>query len=113
MRDDLAGMLLTLLFFPVAVFSAPGTSKEITVRTESYPRPPYSGATYYFYEQGHQVICTKQAVCNKFDECDINYQKGRFIDPQDVDAFEKTPPILIPTPKLNKHKCLTKFEFIK
>ena len=28
----------------------------ITVRTENYPRPPYSGATYYIYDQSERTI---------------------------------------------------------
>lgn len=39
----------------------------ITIRTETYPRPPYSGATSYVYERDGKVICTKLAVCDKYD----------------------------------------------
>lgn len=43
-----------------SVSGAPVSSDDITIRTESYPRPPYSGATCYFYEKGNQTMCTKR-----------------------------------------------------
>lgn len=86
---------------------------RITVRTENYPRPPYSGATYYIYERDGEVICTKLEVCNKYDDCSIEYKKGRYKDEEDVetgDPYGKTAAVLIPTSKLRKHVCLTKFK---
>ena len=93
--------------------AATQSGNEITVRTESYPRPPYSGATYYLYERANEVICTKLEVCNKFGECGVDYKTGLFKEEEDKDAFEKTPPIPIPHEKLKKHRCLTKFGLLK
>jgi len=84
----------------------------VTIRTENFPRPPYSGATYYIYERDGEVICTKLRVCNKYDDCDTEYRKGSYKDPEDVETGEpygKTDPVLIPNSKLKKHVCLTKF----
>ena len=87
----------------------------ITVRTESYPRPPYSGATYYIYEQSGRTICTKLEVCNKFDQCGVQYIKGAYRDKEDQDTgdpYQESPAILIPRAKLNKHVCLRRFKLI-
>ena len=73
---------------------------DITVRTENYPRPPYSGATYYIYERDGQTICTK-------------YVKGSYKDEEDVqtgDPYGKTDAVVIGKEKLAKHVCLTKFK---
>jgi hypothetical protein len=89
---------------------------RITVRTERYPRPPYSGATYYIYERGDEVICTKLEVCNKYDECSTEYRKGSFKEEEDVETGEpygKTDAVVIPTAKLRKHVCLTRFKLLK
>ena len=87
----------------------------ITVRTESYPRPPYSGATYYIYEQSGRTICTKLEVCNKFDECSAEYFKGAYRATEDQDTgnpYDQTEPVLIPRAKLNKHACLRRFKLV-
>ncbi len=97
-----------------AVAAGPSQAQgDITVRTEGYPRPPYSGATYYFYERANQVVCTKLEVCNKFDECSVEYRKGLLKDEQDRDPFERTDPVPIAAAKLVKHKCLTRFGLAK
>lgn len=83
------------------------------IRTENFPRPPYSGATYYIYERNEKVICTKLEVCNKYDQCDVTYKKGSYKDEMDIETGEpygKTDPVAIPTNKLRKHVCLTKFK---
>lgn len=85
---------------------------SINVRTEAYPRPPYSGATYYIYERDGNVICTKLAVCEKYDECDTSYHAGVFKDPEDVQTGEPyggSPAVTIPEAKLRKHQCLARF----
>ncbi len=90
-------------------------TKRIYIRTENYPRPPYSGATYYIYERDDEVICTKLEVCNKYDECSVKYVKGKYKADEDVETGEpygQTDPVLIPTSKLRKHVCLTKFKLI-
>ena len=87
----------------------------ITVRTESYPRPPYSGATYYIYEQSGQTICTKLEVCNKFGNCSAQYIKGVYRAKEDQetgDPYDKSEAILIPRDKLKKHVCLRRFKLI-
>ena len=112
--------LVMVLMAPtlVAVPIVPAQRKAvapITVRTESYPRPPYSGATYYIYEQSGQAICTKLEVCNKFDECSAQYFKGAYRAKEDHDTgdpYQQTPAILIPRAKLNKHACLRRFKLL-
>ncbi len=84
----------------------------VSVRTEEFPRPPYSEAIYYIYERDGQVICTKLEVCNKFDECASQYQKGVYKDPEDVETgepYSKTDAVVIAPGKLNKHVCLKKY----
>ena len=91
---------------------APGAMSGITVRTENYPRPPYSGATYYIYERGGATICTKLEVCNKFDNCDVSYHRRVFKDPEDQETgapYGTTAAVPIPLAKLSKHVCLTRF----
>jgi hypothetical protein len=88
---------------------APGA---ITVRTENFPRPPYSGATYYIYERGGRVVCTKLEVCNKFENCSRKYVAGPFKEPEDVETgapYGSTPAVEVPPASLAKHVCLTKF----
>ncbi len=89
--------------------------KRISIRTENFPRPPYSGATYYIYEREGEVICTKLEVCNKYDYCDVEYKKGSYKDEMDVETGEpygQTKAVFIPTNKLRKHVCLTKFKLL-
>lgn len=89
--------------------------KQITIRTENFPRPPYSGATYYIYERDGQTICTKLQVCNKYDECTTTYKQGTYKDDEDVqtgDPYGTTPAVLIPAEKLPKHLCLAKFKLL-
>lgn len=93
-----------------------GQKKQTFVRTENYPRPPYSGATYYIYERDGKVICTKLEVCNKFGDCEKTYKKGSFKEDLDIETGEpygKTHAVLIPASKLRRHVCLTKFKLIK
>lgn len=88
---------------------------KITIRTENFPRPPYSGATYYIYERQGEVICTKLEVCNKYDDCSTTYKKGAFKEEEDVETGEpygSTAPVLIPRSKLRKHVCLTRFKLL-
>ena len=98
--------------------SAPPQQKAaapITVRTETYPRPPYSGATYYIYEQSGRTICTKLEVCNKFGDCGAQYVKGAYRAKEDQatgEPYGETPATLIPRSKLNKHACLRRFKLI-
>jgi hypothetical protein len=107
----------------VAVADAPSSSAPaehsaaapITVRTESYPRPPYSSATYYIYEQSGRTICTKLEVCNKFGNCGAQYVKGGYRAREDQatgDPYQKSPATLIPRAKLNKHVCLRRFRLV-
>lgn len=100
-----------------AALAASGTAcaadhAPITIRTETYPRPPYSGATYYVYERDGKVICTKLAVCDKYDHCDTSYHAGAFKEPEDVQTgkpYGGSPAVTIPEAKLRKHQCLAKF----
>lgn len=111
-------IIILLAGILVAVAPAPAQRKAaspITVRTESYPRPPYSGATYYIYEQSGSTICTKLEVCNKFGNCSSQYVKGAYRAKEDQDTgdpYDVSQPILIPRAKLNKHVCLRRFKLI-
>ena len=99
----------------ISVESETSQKKTITVRTENFPRPPYSGATYYIYESDGKAICTKLEVCNKFNDCETTYKKGVFKDDEDVetgDPYGKTDVVIIAPAKLKKHACLTKFKLI-
>jgi hypothetical protein len=101
--------------FTTVVLSVIAQKKPITIRTENYPRPPYSGATYYIYEREGEVICTKLEVCNKFDECETTYKRGTFKDDVDVetgDPYGRTKPVVIAAAKERKHVCLTKFKLL-
>jgi hypothetical protein len=88
---------------------------DIFVRTEQFPRPPYSEATYYIYEQAGKTICTKIEVCNKYGNCESQYKKGVFKAPEDQETgapYGMTSPVLIPKEKLSKHVCLGKFNLV-
>lgn len=89
---------------------------NIYIRTERYPRPPYSGATYYIYERNNEIICTKLKVCNKYSDCSTTYMKGSFKDEEDVrtgEPYGRTERVLIPANKLRKHVCLTKYKLVR
>lgn len=117
--------LFAIFLLAAAAFSGIGRSPmqinaaaagEITIRTENYPRPPYSGATYYIYERDGEVICTKLSVCNKYDDCSVIYKKGPFKEDEDIETGEpygRTDPVVIPRAKLKKHVCLTRFRLVK
>lgn len=112
----LAGMLVAVA--TTSISSAPtkhNPAPPITVRTATYPRPPYSGATYYIYEQSGRTICTKLEVCNKFEQCSAQYFKGAYLEKEDQDTgapYQESPAVLIPRAKLNKHVCLRRYNLI-
>lgn len=104
--------LVSMLLLPMAA----GAREATTVRTESFPRPPYSGATYYVYERTGRTICTKLAVCNKFDQCETTYVPGAFRAPEDTatgEPFGTTPATPISSASLAKHVCLTRFGLVQ
>ena len=81
----------------------------ITIRTEEYPRRPYSGATYYIYESAGRVICTKLKVCDKFDNCTVDYKPAAYKAEEDVatgEPYGQTSPMRIPEHRLSAHECL-------
>jgi hypothetical protein len=87
----------------------PGT---VTIRTETYPRPPYSGATYYIYEREGAVVCTKLSVCNKFNQCQTSYHRGAFKDAEDIETgapYGSTEAVPIPGAKVRRHECLVRY----
>jgi hypothetical protein len=112
----LAGTLVAVPAAPTSGLPAKhNAAAPITVRTESYPRPPYSEAIYYIYEQSGRTICTKLEVCNKFDNCGTQYIKGAYRAKEDRatgDPYGVFPAILIPWAKLNKHVCLRRFKLV-
>lgn len=90
----------------------PPQKGEVTVRTEKYPRLPYSEATYFIYERDGQTVCTELAVCDKFDACETEYHAGSYkasADSGKGDPFGATTKAVIATETLHKHVCLTKF----
>ncbi|WP_232628291.1 hypothetical protein [Methylobacterium sp. Leaf118] len=108
-------LLLLAPLLPPSVSRAGDGTEAITVRTESFPRPPYSGATYYVYQQGDRTICTKLAVCNKFDQCETSYVPGAFRAPEDTATgipYDTTPAVTIAASSLAKHVCLTRFGLV-
>jgi hypothetical protein len=117
MRSRILLLFFLLLYSGIGLGVNSGVvqKKQTTVRTENFPRPPYSGATYYIYERDGEVICTKLEVCNKYDDCSVTYKKGIFKDEEDIQTGEpygKTKPVAIAARKLRKHVCLTKFSLI-
>ncbi|WP_216844761.1 hypothetical protein [Rhodanobacter sp. L36] len=111
-----------ILFFAISPLSmaanespaeAQTAMSAYSIRTERYPRPPSSGATYFIYEKDGKVICTKLAVCDKYDSCKSTYARGSYKAPEDVKAgnpYGTTPAVLIQRSKLTAHKCLLKFD---
>lgn len=107
----LAALVFGLLVLSSPVVTAQATPSDISVRTEDYPRPPYSGATYYIYEKNGAPICTKLAVCNKYGDCQVSYRTGIYKDPLDLGApYRQNAAVPIPGEKLKRHVCLTKFK---
>ena len=102
--------LSCLMFLAPSALLASDLQTGTFVRTERYPRPPYSGATYHIYERDGQVVCTKLQVCNKYDQCITDYRAGSYKD--DLDAGDepsgRTPPVKISPAKQRQHACLTK-----
>ena len=86
-------------------------SNRITIRTENYPRPPYSGATYYIYEREGETICTKLEVCNKYNNCSTSYTKGEFKEDEDVERLALRKRMLCPTASKTKSRCLKHSDF--
>lgn len=116
MRAVLGWGLLSVLAVPAAAPAQDVTQDVTTVRTESFPRPPYSGATYYVYERAGRTICTKLAVCNKFDQCETTYIQGAFQAPEDTatgEPYGTTPAKPIAPASLAKHVCLTRFGLVR
>ena len=111
------GLFLTIGLTAPKLAEAEGAPQKgrISVRIERFPRPPYSGATYYIYEREGEVICTKLEVCNKYDDCETEYKKGRYKDEIDVETGEPYGTeklVFIPANKLRKHVCLTRFKLL-
>jgi hypothetical protein len=101
---------------PGAVVAESLGATRTTVRTEQYPRPPYSGATYYIYERSGAVICIKLEVCNKYGNCSSSYYSGTYKAAEDLetgDPYDTSLPALISPEKMRKHKCLARYSLIE
>jgi hypothetical protein len=112
MRTFALTLALTSGFALPAWATGPDAPSAMTVRTETFARPPYSDATYYIYERDGLTVCTKLAVCNKYDECHAQYVEGAFRDPADTGderPYATSPAIAIAAASLVKHVCLTRF----
>jgi hypothetical protein len=120
-------IIIKSMIFSALIFSAIGcgmaqeaslsqsSPNGIEIRTERYPRPPYSSAVYYIYERDGKDICTKLEMCDKFDSCESKYVLGSYKAPEDVRTgrfYGSTPTVRIPKEKLSKHMCLTKFSLL-
>jgi hypothetical protein len=106
----IALVLASVLAIPSVAsgYDAPAT----TVRTETFARLPASEATYYIYERDGRTICTKLAVCNKYDQCRTQYVPGAFRDSTDTgdsQPYAASPVVSIAATSLPKHACLTRF----
>lgn len=115
MRSISIILVLTCVIPLAARAGAPDTMASTTVRTETFSRPPYSGATYYIYGRDGRTICTKLTVCNKFDQCSTQYVPGAFKDQEDTDAGEPSstsPAVVIAATSLSKHVCLNRFGLV-
>lgn len=112
-RASLFALLIAGLMIPVAACQAdevaPPSQGGVTIRTEKYPRLPYSEATYYIYERDGRTICTKVAVCDKFDACATEYHAGTYKAKQDLHPYGITAAALIAPEKLGKHVCLSRY----
>ena len=84
----------------------------ITIRTELYPHPPYSSATYYFYERKGEVVCTTLETLDKFDIAVTTYHKGFFKLREDLHDYpvKSSNPQPISMEELTLHRCLSKFQ---
>jgi hypothetical protein len=108
-------ILPALLALPFATIAQPLQAAErgtTTVRTETFPRPPYSEARYYIYERGGRQVCTKLVVCNRFASCRAVYARGAyraFADKLTGEPSSATEPVAIPPAKRFKHVCLRRF----
>ncbi len=95
-----------------AAWAASTETRRITVRTETFARPPYSEATYYIYKFDGRTVCTKLAVCSKYDQCSTQYVQRAFREPEDTGAsqpYATTAAVGIAPASLSKHVCLARF----
>ncbi len=111
--------IFTLCFVAGIAPATAATAKEsasgITIRTEQYPRSPYSEAKYFIYEKAGATVCTKLEVCNKYDECQSSYHRGSYkaaADQKTGEPYGTLPAVLIPAGKLGKHVCLVRYKLI-
>lgn len=105
--------MMLCVFAGASTNAAELSNSTISVRTERYPRPPYSGATYYIYEREGKVICTKLEVCNKFNDCIRDFRKGPYKEAEDLetgDPYGRSEPTEISGDKLLKHVCLKRYK---
>jgi len=100
---------------PATAVTAKKSNSEITIRTEQYPRPPYSEANYFIYEKAGATVCTKLSVCNKYDECQSSYHRGSYIaatDQETGEPYGTTPAVPIAPGTLGKHVCLVRYKLV-
>lgn len=112
-------VFLALYFVTGLAPATAATAKEgnsgITIRTEQYPRPPYSEAKYFIYEKAGATVCTKLEVCNKYDQCQSSYHRGSYkaaADQKTGEPYGTTPAVPIAPRKLGKHACLVRYKLV-
>lgn len=100
---------------PATAVTAKESASGITVRTEQYPRPPYSEAKYFIYEKAGATVCTKLEVCNKYDQCQSSYHRGSYkaaADQKTGEPYGSSPAVPIAPSTLGKHVCLVRYKLI-
>ena len=100
---------------PATAVTTKESNSGITIRTEQYPRPPYSEATYFIYEKAGATVCTKLEVCNKYDQCQSSYHRGSYkaaTDRKTGEPYGTSPAVPIAPGKLGKHVCLVRYRLV-
>ena len=85
----------------------PGASTPKTTPARPTPAP------FITYHAGPKIVCTKLSVCNKYDQCEVEYRQGEYREDGDDEPASRTDAVPIPPAKLKAHKCLVKFGLVK
>ncbi|GAB3003881.1 hypothetical protein GCM10010960_14360 [Arenimonas maotaiensis] len=100
---------------PATAVTAKESNSGITIRTEQYPRPPYSEAKYFIYEKAGTTVCAKLQVCNKYDECQSSYRRGSYkaaTGRKTGEPYGTSLAVPIAPSELGKHVCLVRYKLV-
>lgn len=114
-RPAILALCFVARLAPAVAVTTKESNSGITIRTEQYPRPPYSEATYFIYERAGATVCTKLEVCNKYDQCQSSYHRGSYkaaADRKTGEPYGISPAVLIAPGKLGKHACLVRYKLV-